>query len=263
MIQFSDSTFFVKKNREPHPVRRVRDILRNTPEEFQLQQFGTAEGFAELMECSTSWIRNVECRATENWVSLAKKIEKKTNISADWLLGNPPPDEPVMDRSGSVWNPIEQLDPLAASDGMPNWRKLHQDAPSVIPDLVSDDLRVMLIWELSIGCDETLSSVIAICKQLRSYKFSAVSAMRKSHEQMIGKAFASRVFVNRKGAKVLAGDLESRLKVNLLQLSTDDAARILEDQGVGWIRRLDKLPQTGPIIEMMKLHLISREDAEY
>ena len=133
----------------------------------------------------------------------------------------------------------------------------------MIPDLVSDDLRVMLIWELSIGCDETLSSVIAICKQLRSYKFSAVSAMRKSHEQMIGKAFASRVFVNRKGAKVLAGDLESRLKVNLLQLSTDDAARILEDQGVGWILRLDQLPRTGPIIEMMNLHRRSRGDSEY
>lgn len=253
----------MKKNREPHPVRRVRDILKNTPKEYKLRQYGTAAGFAELMECSTSWIRNVECRATENWVSLAKKIEKKINISADWLLTNPAPDKPVLDRSGGIWNPIEQLDPLAASNGMPNWRKLHQDAPSVIPDLVSDDLRVMLIWELSIGCDETLSTLIAICKQLRSYKFSAVSAMRKSHEQMIGKAFASRVLVNHKGAKVLAGDLESRLKVNLLKLSTDEAARVLEDQGAGWILRLDKLPHTGPIIEMMNLHRISREDSEY
>lgn len=253
----------MKKNRESHPVRRVRDILKNTPEEYKLRQYGTAAGFAELMECSTSWIRNVECRATENWVSLAKKIEKKTNISADWLLTNPPPDEPVLDRGGSVWNPIEQLDPLAACDGMPNWRKLRQHAPSVIPDLVSDDLRVMLIWELSLGRDETLSSVISICKQLRSYKFSALSAMRESHEHMIGKAFASRVFVNHKGARVLAGDLESRLNVNLLQLSTDDAARILEDQGAGWILRLDKLPGSGLIIEMMNLHLISREDSEY
>lgn len=253
----------MKKKRDPHPVRRVRDILRNTPEEYKLQEYGTAAGFAGLMECSTSWIRNVECRATENWVSLAKKIEKKTNISADWLLNNPAPDEPVLDRGGNVWNPIDQLDPLAACDGMPNWRNLRQHAPSVIPDLVSDDLRAMLVWELSLGEDETLSKVIEICKQLRSYKFSALSVMRESHEEMIGKAFASRVYVNRKGMRVMAADLESRLNVNLLQLSTNDAARILEDQGVGWILRLDKLPRTGPIIELMNLHSISREDSEY
>lgn len=252
----------MSKKKSPHPVRRVREILKNSPEEFGLRQYSTAAGFAELMECSASWIRNVECRATENWGSLAKRIEKKTNVSAEWLMSNPAPDEPVLDRSGKVWNPIDNLDPLAACDGMPDWRKLRQHTPAAIPDLMLDNLRSMLIWELSLGVDDTLSSLITSCKQLRTYKFSALAEMKDSHEQVIGKAFSSRVYAEHKGTRVLSYDLETRLGVDLNRLSTKDAARILEDQGSGWILRLYPWPKTGPIIEILKLHRISREDAE-
>lgn len=250
----------MSKNKNPHPVRRVREMLKNLPEEFDLEGYSTAAGFAELLECSASWVRNVECRATENWVSLAKRIEKKTNVSAEWLMSNPAPDEPILDKSGKVWNPIDNLDRLAASDGMPNWRKLKQDAPAAIPDLMSDDLRAMLIWELSISVDDTLAALIANCKQLKTYKFSALAEMRDSHQQVIGKAFSSQVYAGRKKTRVSFVDLESQFGVDLNRLSTKDAARILEHHGVGWIRRLHPWPKTGPIIEILNLHRISRDE---
>ena len=252
----------VSNKMNPHPVRRVRDLLKNTPEAYGLRQYSTAAGFAEMMECSASWIRNVECRATENWVSLAKRIEKKINVSADWLMSNPAPDEPVLDRSGKVWSPIDNLDPLAACDGMPDWRKLSQQAPSALPDLLLNDLRTMLVWELSLGLQDTVASVISIFKSHKTYKISVMTEMRDLHEQVIGKAFSSRVYAERNGMRVFPDDLESRLGVDLNRLTTKDAARILEDQGSGWILRLNPLPKTGPIIEMLNLHRISREDSE-
>ncbi len=237
-------------------------MLKDTPEEYGLRQYSTAAGFAELMECSPSWIRNVECRATKNWVSLAKRIERKAHVSAEWLLSNPAPNEPVLDRRGRVWNPSEYLDPLAAYEGMPAWRKLTQHAPSVIPDLVSDAIKAMLIWELSLGLEDGLASMIAVFKRHKAYKFPALAGMRDSHERMIGKAFSSRVYTECKSMQVAPDDLESRLDVDLTRMSTEDAAKILEDQGPGWILRLNPVPRTGPIPEMLNLHRVSNSLAE-
>lgn len=234
-------------------------MLKKVPKEIGLKDHSTAVGFAELVGCSSSWIRNVECRATKNWASLARRIESVVGVSAKWLLSDPPIDEPILDSIGKVWDPVKYLDPLSAHEGMPDWRKLYNEAASAIPYIMAEDLKATLIWDLSLGLKDSMASTISFFKELKIYKSPALEGRREKNEEIIGKMSSKNFYHKFDRKKLDAKDLEKRFELNLARISVDEAAMILEEEGAGWVFRLSPIPDSGPINEMLKFHNYSIE----
>lgn len=120
-----------------HPIKRIRESLKETPEEFGLRGFSSSQGFASWLGRSSSLIRNVECGIKPNWEKLAKLVESKTGVSYEWMLSSPSPGEPIMGIDGKHWSPIEHLDPLAGAEGCPNWRLLLMTSPKSLVRLAA------------------------------------------------------------------------------------------------------------------------------
>jgi len=234
-------------------------MLKHAPEETRLSDHSTAAGFGDLVGCSSSWIRNVECRATKNWASLARRIESVAGVSAKWLLSEPSPDEPILDSFGQVWDPVKYLDRLSAHEGMPDWRKLLNDAPSAIPYIMAEDLKAMLIWDLSLGLQDSMASTITLFKNLKTYRSPALTGRREKNEEMIGKLLSKKFYKTNNEEKLNQKDLEARFNLSLEKISVDEAAMILKEEGAGWVFRLSPIPDSGPINEMLKFHNFSIE----
>lgn len=112
-----------------HPLKRIRESLKETPEELGLRGFSSSQGFASWLGRSSSLIRNVECGIKPNWEKLAKLVESKTGVGFEWMMSSPSPTEPIMDVDGKPWSAAERLDPLAGVNGAPNWRILLKTSP--------------------------------------------------------------------------------------------------------------------------------------
>lgn len=245
------------KSPKKHPVRRVRDVLKHSPKELGLWRHATAAGFSELIGRSLSYIRNVECGSVSQWDKLAERIEEKTKVSRKWLLSNPSPDEPVLDCYGHVWNPTRYLDDLAPPFGMPDWRKLFNNAPSEVTRIMTGHLSKMLIWDLSFGFTQVMADINQLFVKNNAHQSPALKEASETDEQLIGAAFLKGVYKNHADGPIDSKELEARLNLDLTKLTVEDAATILNEEGVGWIFRLSPQPDCGPICEMKKFYRIS------
>ena len=161
-----------------HPIRRVRQELKSTPEEMGLREYATSAGFAKFLGRSSSSIRNVECGITTNWRSLAETIQRKTNVSSKWLLSNPGPDEPILDVFNRPWSPSSQLDPLRQIKGAPNWRKLLNACPGVLPRYIAQLVEAQLVLELSLGHHDFLERLVAALNRSHTFENPALEMSR-------------------------------------------------------------------------------------
>lgn len=112
-----------------HPIRRIREALKDTSEASGLREFKSSAGFAALIQRSASSIRSVECGHTKKWDRLAKHIESMTGVSAAWMLGNPQLSDPIVDVEGDPWDPEKHLDYLGGAGWDLNWRPLITATP--------------------------------------------------------------------------------------------------------------------------------------
>ena len=135
-------------SKRPHPVKRIRQALEISSERSGLRMFATSRGFASLIDRSVSSVRNVESGSTKKWDRLAKQIEKKTGISAEWMLSKPDPTEPILAIDGKPWNPEEAMDPLAGRDTGWNWNMLLEVSPESVVRLATKMVETRLSLDL-------------------------------------------------------------------------------------------------------------------
>jgi hypothetical protein len=242
-----------------HPIRRVRDAFKNTPLELDLRKFSTAEGFAKFLGRSTSFIRNVECGVIDRWDQLATLVQRKTRVSRQWLLSNPGMDNPILDVDGNEWEAGFQLDPLAPHGNMPDWRQLVHLSPASIPDFVAEAIKVHLIWQLSLGVENGLAFIIGSLRRMNTYESPALVELVTSQKCEVRDRVSEKIWARRKESRVQRSDLEKRFKIDLSSIKTEVAEKILQEQGFGWIGRLDNVPKAGLIPQMLKFYRIKND----
>lgn len=131
-----------------HPIRRIRDQFKFTSVASGLREFRTSAGFAKLIGRAPSSIRNVEGGHTKKWDRLARHIASITGVSADWMLSDPNPSDPIIGVDGTPWEPEDKLDYLGGGGGNINWRTLIAVSPKgaatfagrIVEMKLSDDL---------------------------------------------------------------------------------------------------------------------------
>jgi hypothetical protein len=154
-----------------HPIKRIRESLKTTPEESGLRQFSSSQGFASWLGRSASLIRNVECGIMPKWERLAKLIETKTGVSSKWMLSMPLSTDPIIDVKGQPWNVSEWLDPLAGGGGKtPNWRSLLMTSPESVGRIVVRMVETQLRMELSKGGSDFLAGVITLLHNFHAFE---------------------------------------------------------------------------------------------
>lgn len=100
------------KNREHHPIRQVRNFYARSG----FRQLSTTAGFAQLIGCSDSLIRNTESGLIPFSDKLSQRIEKATGVSSKWLqdtaakfdVGNDIAAERILDVDGQPWYPSRE-----------------------------------------------------------------------------------------------------------------------------------------------------------
>ena len=110
--------------------------------------FATCEGFASLIDRSASSVRNVESGSTKKWDRLASQIEMKTGVSADWMLSNPDPTEPILAIDGKPWIPEKAMDPLEGKNTGWNWNILLEVNPESAVRLATKMVETRLSLDL-------------------------------------------------------------------------------------------------------------------
>jgi hypothetical protein len=100
------------KNKDQHPIRLVRNFYARSG----FRQLSTTAGFAQLIGCSDSLIRNSESGVFPLSDKLAQRIENATGVSAKWLQntvvklkgGNDVSKERILDVDGQPWYPSRE-----------------------------------------------------------------------------------------------------------------------------------------------------------
>ncbi len=246
-----------------HPIRRVRDAFKDAPPELDLKKYSTAEGFAKFLGRSTSYIRNVECGLIKRWDQLASLVQRKTRVSRQWLLSNPSLNDPILDVDGNKWEAGFQLDPLAPHGNMPDWRQLIQFSPASIPSFIAESIKFQLIWELSLGVDNGLARIIGSMRRLNTYESPALVQVVDHQKCEVRDRVSEKIWARRKESRVLRSDIENRFGVDLNSINTEVVEMILQDQGFGWIRRLDNAPETGLISKMKKFYKTTNDTSRF
>lgn len=242
-----------------HPIRRVRDAFKNTPLELDLKKYSTAEGFAKYLGRSTSFIRNVECGVIGSWDQLAGLVQRKTRVSRQWLLSNPNMDDPILAVDGNKWDAGFHLDHLSPHGNMPDWRQLIHLSPSSIPNFVAESIKLQLIWELSLGVEKGLAHIIGSMHRMNTYESPALVQMVNYQKCEVRDKISEKIWERRKQVRVLRSDIEKRHNADLDSIKSEMVEKILQDQGFGWIVRLDILPEKGPISEFLKFYKIKND----
>ncbi len=242
------------KTKLKHPIRRVRDSLKQAPKEFGLRKYATANGFAKLLGRSPSHLRNIECGTIDNWEHIASLIEKKTKVSSKWLLTETDPNAPILDINGKVWKPERHMDPLASRLGMPDWRFLLQRNPVAIPEIISRTIKAQIILEMTFGDDESLSSMVSFFENAWIFRNPATEqvlsdVVKKSSDQMLEMAFNAN--------KNDGAHLEQKYGIKLAEADIDDLEKILDGEGYGWANSnlddIDNLPK-GSMLKEARQH---------
>lgn len=242
-----------------HPIRRIREALKNTPEDLGLRKYGSAAGFAGLVGRSPSLVRNVESGFTPKWGALAELVERKIKVSREWMLSEPGEKDPIRHVMGGLWDPRKHLDPLAAKDKMPDWREVMRLQPAAIPRIMADIVHGALVWDLSIGSDHELRQVVSRFIQGGHYHHPGMQELIECQSKEIARSVTERLWESRSEGQISREELELRMGINLDAISIQEAERILEEHGMGWIERLDRVPEHGPISKFSQFYRIKND----
>ena len=98
-----------------HPVKRVRKSFAGFSGD-DWSKLAKAREFARWIGRSESLLRNVENRIVPLSANLARRISARTGVSETWLLSDAPAQDPIPDRQGNIWDPVQLLDPLVLGD---------------------------------------------------------------------------------------------------------------------------------------------------
>lgn len=234
------------KTKPKHPIRRVRDLLKDAPEHLDLRRHATASGFAKLIGRSPSHLRNVECGSVENWENIAQQIERRTKVSSKWLLSNPKPGDPVQDVNGEPWMPERHLDRLAPKEGMPDWRYLLEHDPVMIPKLMAHLVEAQIVLEISLGRDGFIASMIDLFARKRTFQNPAMKKVLSdfgdvNRQSSIDKAMASK----RPLVSLSGNDIKRAYGAKLESAKIEDIVEIVDLQGCGWAKKPGGLPDNG------------------
>lgn len=244
------------KAKSIHPIRMVRNALKETPEDLRLRQYATAEGFSKLIGRSSSLIRNVECGVTSRWDDLARLIELKTKVSKDWLLSAPKEGDPIQDRQGRPWKPERDLDPLAPRKNMPDWRFLLKENPALIPELISQAIKAQLILDMSYGHENNIGNMISLFDRIGTFINPGTESLvdgvvRGEVERSMGNRAWSRRSSRNEDSDA---DIESFYGVDLRDLTLEKIKKLLDGEGFGWASKLEHLPQRGILADAGKFY---------
>ena len=140
-----------------HPLRRIREAFKNASEASGLRKYFSTADFALLLDRAPSSIRNVECGHTKKWDRLARKVEEKTGVSAEWMLEDPKPTDPILGVDGKPWIPEQHLDHLGGAGGTIKWRSLLMTSPGGVVKLATRMVEIKLKQDL-VSCGEENSN---------------------------------------------------------------------------------------------------------
>ncbi len=239
-----------------HPIRRIREALKNTPEELGLHMYGSAAGFAKLVGRSPSLVRNIESGFTPKWGAFAELVERKIKVSRDWMLSQPGEKDVIRHVNGGLWDPCKHLDPLAAKDKMPNWREVQRLQPAAVPRMIAELLHGVLVLEASLGWNIELEKIVSRFTIGGLYDHPGMQALIERQANEIASAVSERLWQSRSGGPILREELERRMGINLDNITIQEAEQILEEHGMGWIERLDHQPDRGPISKSKKFYRV-------
>lgn len=237
------------ENKPKHPVRRVRDLLKDAPDYLHLEKHATASGFARLIGRSASHIRNVECGSVQNWENLAQQIEKRTKVSSKWLLSNPKPEDPVMDVNDEPWLPERHLDRLAPKEGMPNWRYLLDHDPALIPKLMAHLVEAQIVLEISLGRDGFIASMIDLFAKKRTFQNPAMKKVISDFGEVNCPSSIDKAMASKRHQVSLSGyDIKRTHGAKIESAKIEDIVEIVDLQGYGWAK-IGGLPDNGLIAD--------------
>ena len=251
-----------------HPVRRIREALKKTPEQMGLRQYSTSAGFAKLLGCSSSLIRNVESGFTKKSHNLALLIQRKIGVSAEWLLSSPEPESPILDSRHRPWDPGRHLDPLAPGEGTPDWRMVMNASPGTLVTYVSMLVEIQLALELSLGYQDFLEQLVRSFRRAKTFANPALDDARENISRILGEGFYNRLFRTSCETAPPGFLLHDLLESGAKNLKAEDLRRLLEEEGIGWTKKLKEREKEGIIGAAKKFymaegrHLENREDEE-
>ena len=234
------------KAKQKHPIRRIRDALKITPEELNIREYATADGFAKLIGRSPSHLRNVECGSIDNWENLAELIERKTKVSSKWLLSKPKPEAPVLDVEGNPWKAERYLDRLAPKDKMPDWRFLLKRNPGVIPELIAQMIKAQIILEMSFGHENSIANMNSLFHRMETFHNPGLKdvlprVMDVSSESMLNRAMNPKIGLDQKSAE----DVAALYGIDFGNATLVQLEKLLDGEGYGWASKLQHLPDKG------------------
>jgi len=162
-------------SRSQSPLGRIREAIRQLPEAGGMRRHGTAGGFAKWIGRSASLIRNVENGCAPLSANLARRIEERTGVAADWLLkqaGAPVPEllaalPPIIARDGTVGAAAHWLSPLVAGGIDFGYAAVHHAEHTAA--LAAALLEAVCLGELEAGGrSDTLTAMLALLKGVGS-----------------------------------------------------------------------------------------------
>lgn len=99
----------------------------------ELNELSKAKAFAHWIGRSESLLRNVENRVIPLSGNLARRIAERTGVSEEWMMADPPDDQPIRANNGEDWDPHRLLDPLVL--GNYDFRSALPMAPGLVLQL--------------------------------------------------------------------------------------------------------------------------------
>lgn len=135
-----------------HPVKRVRLSLKGFSD-GELNKLSKAKNFARWIGRSESLLRNVENRVVSLSANLARRIAGCTGVAEDWLLSDPPENDPIPAADGGVWDPLRTLDPLVL--GNHDFRNALPMAPELLLQLALAMFEIACLHEIRQGGNTT------------------------------------------------------------------------------------------------------------
>ena len=145
----------------PHPIKRIREAIGSLPEDSGAHRLSRVKDFSRWIGCSESLIRNVENGVVACSRKLARAIESKTEVSAEWLLSADAASSPILDQRSKPWS----ADRLDWHCNLPNFERLLAACPSLLPGIVAQMVEEQMLTELHKGEVPTMLAVLSLLKR--------------------------------------------------------------------------------------------------
>ena len=222
---------------EDHPIKRIRREFKKLSKESGMRHLSAAQQFARWVGCSESLIRNVETGQAQFSKKLAKSIEKKTGVSAEWMLGNPESTEPIRDVDDQEWSP-KWIDVFSAH---PDLGLLYRICPSLLPRVIAKLIEAQLRLDFYDG--KRGNSVGLLQRLFRSGMLRNDEIQRPIH----GKIPRSREFHEQLAKSIGDDDAFSEKYLDCLNRMLDDSpTRSNEsEKALHYLKGLEPEPEHG------------------